>query len=256
MSLLDRYQSELSAATARLLTTVAALTDADIQEPSRLPGWTRGHVITHVARSGDSLINLLTSARTGLVIPQYPSMAVRDADIEAGAGRPAKEQFADLDESAARFLAATRELSAGDWTVRVTGNRPPDHPAWYLLMRRLREVEIHHGDLGLGYDWADWPEQYVVWDFHDTMRMWKPGSGPLSEVVVVEGDAPGETWTGLGEGVRVEGTRRDLLAWLAGRTSGDRLNADGPLPSPPGWPFQSAPEGLPSEIPDSWPPVI
>ena len=31
-------------------------------------------------------------------------------------------------------------------------------------MRRLREVEVHHVDLGLGYEPSDWPEDYVAWE--------------------------------------------------------------------------------------------
>ncbi|MEO3861297.1 maleylpyruvate isomerase family mycothiol-dependent enzyme [Acrocarpospora sp. B8E8] len=257
MSVLDTYQNQLTASTERLVTTVAALTDADVLAPSRLPGWSRGHVITHVARSGDSLINLFTWARTGVPIPQYPNMDVRNADIEAGAGRPAKEQLADLEESADRFAAAAGEMTESDWTVMVGAMTGGNHPAWYVLMRRLREVEIHHVDLGRGYDWPDWPEQYVVWDFHDTMRSWTPGAGPVSEIRVVAGDeAHDETWTGLGEGPSVQGSRRDLLAWLTGRTTGHRLSASGPLPTPPSWPFQAAPPSLPAQIPDSWPPAV
>src|SRR5256885_15091039 len=60
-------------------------------EPSLLPGWTRGHVLTHVARNGDGLGNLLRWARTGTETPMYASREARRADIEAGAGRSAAE---------------------------------------------------------------------------------------------------------------------------------------------------------------------
>ena len=32
--------------------------------PSALPGWTRAHVLTHLARNADAMVNLLTWART------------------------------------------------------------------------------------------------------------------------------------------------------------------------------------------------
>jgi maleylpyruvate isomerase len=41
----------LDEATTALLTTATALSDADLQAPLRLPGWTRGHVLTHLARN-------------------------------------------------------------------------------------------------------------------------------------------------------------------------------------------------------------
>src|SRR3954447_4566989 len=42
------------------------LTDDDLRKPSRLPGWTRAHVVAHLARNADALINLCTWARTGV----------------------------------------------------------------------------------------------------------------------------------------------------------------------------------------------
>ena len=58
--------------------TVAALTDSQARAPSLLPGWTRGHVVTHLARNADALRNLLTWARTGIPTPMYPSRQARD----------------------------------------------------------------------------------------------------------------------------------------------------------------------------------
>jgi maleylpyruvate isomerase len=31
-------------------------------------------------------------------------------------------------------------------------------------VRRLREIEVHHVDVGLGYEPADWPEDYARWE--------------------------------------------------------------------------------------------
>ena len=75
----------LAMATERLLTTATALSDAQVREPSSLPGWTRGHVLTHIARNADGLGNLLIWARTGTETPMYPSARSRGDDIEAGA---------------------------------------------------------------------------------------------------------------------------------------------------------------------------
>lgn len=54
----------------RLLSTAAMLSDEDVKAPSLLPGWTRAHVLTHLARSANSRTRLLTSARTGTDLPQ------------------------------------------------------------------------------------------------------------------------------------------------------------------------------------------
>jgi maleylpyruvate isomerase len=52
------YLGRIQEATGRLLATAAALTDAQAREPSLLPGWTRGHVLTHIARNADGMVNL------------------------------------------------------------------------------------------------------------------------------------------------------------------------------------------------------
>src|SRR5215469_10907773 len=97
-------------ATGRLLQTTARLSDAQARAPSLLPGWSRGHVLTHVARNADGLGNLLTWARTGVKTPQYPSLAAREAEIEAGADRPVDELTEDLAASAAVFSERARAL--------------------------------------------------------------------------------------------------------------------------------------------------
>ncbi|MFG1864933.1 maleylpyruvate isomerase N-terminal domain-containing protein [Microbispora bryophytorum] len=264
MSFIDEIERELAEATERLLATAARLTDEDLRAPSLLPGWTRGHVLAHVARNADSYVNLLTWARTGVRTPQYASAQAREAGIEAGAGRRPGEQLADLRDSAERFAAAAGRMPAEAWTAPVSGMNPPDHPAWYVPIRRLREVEVHHADLGAGYGWADWPETYVRRELYDTM-LWLGDECPVGEVVALD---PGtgrvlRTWTGLSDGPAVEGTPRELLAWLAGRTDGaglrltsprGRLQQAGTLPSPPPWPKPS-PAGLPAEPPSSWPPA-
>ncbi|MCA2177180.1 maleylpyruvate isomerase family mycothiol-dependent enzyme [Nonomuraea glycinis] len=101
MTVLQRLLAEMAAANDRLLATAASLSDADVLAPSRLPGWSRGHVLVHVARNADSHLNLLTWARTGIVTPQYPSMAVRERQIESRAALPAAELIADIEDSVA-----------------------------------------------------------------------------------------------------------------------------------------------------------
>ena len=110
--------AQLSESTDRLLVTSDALTDSQVAGPSRLPGWTRGHVLTHLARNADGFANLLTWARTGNETPMYPSEAARARGIEEGAARPAAQITADLQESAAALAAAAQDLPARAWEDR------------------------------------------------------------------------------------------------------------------------------------------
>ena len=108
-----RLRARIDAATGRLAATAAGLTDAQAREPSRLPGWSRGHVLTHLARNADGLRNLLVWARTGVETPQYPSREAREAGIKAGAGRAAAVLAEDVEQSAAAFAAEAATVPAG-----------------------------------------------------------------------------------------------------------------------------------------------
>ena len=152
--------ARLGESTDRLLATADGLTDAQAAGASRLPGWTRGHVLTHIARNADGFRNLLAWARTGTETPMYPSEEARARSVEAGAGRSAAELAADLRASAAAFAAAAADLPAAAWDAPVT-RRAQTFPARGILARRRSELEIHHVDLGAGYQPGDWPADFV-----------------------------------------------------------------------------------------------
>jgi maleylpyruvate isomerase len=85
------------AAHARLMATVADVTDEQVRSPSRLPGWTIGHVLTHLARNADGHSRRLDGALRGADVPRYPGgSAQRDSEIDAGAPRPAADIITDL----------------------------------------------------------------------------------------------------------------------------------------------------------------
>ena len=118
----------------------------DLRGPSRLPGWTRGHVVTHVARNAEGLGRLLAWARTGIETPMYPSAQARDAAIEAGAGRAKTEQLDDLHHTGAAFAASAQELSPNQWETTVATRHGP-MPAARVPWARVRELWLHLVDL-------------------------------------------------------------------------------------------------------------
>jgi maleylpyruvate isomerase len=152
------------AAHARLRATVEGVTDEQVSSPSRLPGWTVGHVLTHVARNADGHVRRLEGALRGENVPRYPGgPAQRTDEISQGAPRPVADIAADLDSSQRRLeLVWDRSVAAGWPHAELLGD---DHwPTAASPVRRLREVEVHHVDLGLGYEPSDWPEDYVAWE--------------------------------------------------------------------------------------------
>src|SRR5882757_1473253 len=114
-----RLLAELPAAQQRLLDTVSKLTDDEVLRPSALPGWSRGHVLSHVARNADALVNLCDWALTGVRKPMYVSVEAREADIEAGAARPAAVQAEDIAAADARLLERFEDLPAEAWQAEV-----------------------------------------------------------------------------------------------------------------------------------------
>ncbi|UQI44164.1 maleylpyruvate isomerase family mycothiol-dependent enzyme [Streptomyces sp. HU2014] len=214
-------------ATDRLLSAVGKLDNAAVAEASRLPDWTRGHVLAHLARNADALVNVLTGR------PMYASAEARDADIARGAGRPLNVHLADLRDSAARFTEAAE--APGDPSRTVELRNGVTDTAARIPFRRLIEVELHHVDLGIGYELPDLPAEFTARAVgYLTARY----SGHRDLPAVVLTAAGGGQWrTGGAEGtpVTVTGTAPALLGWLSGRgAKGADLTADGaPLPSLP-----------------------
>ncbi|WND38180.1 maleylpyruvate isomerase family mycothiol-dependent enzyme [Streptomyces sp. BB1-1-1] len=213
-------------ATERLLTAVGKLDNASVTESSRLPGWTRGHVLAHLARNADALVNVFEGR------PMYVSGEARDADIERDAPRPLDAQLADVRESAARLQDAW--AVPGDWSRTVELRNGITDSASRVPFRRWVEVELHHVDLGIGYELEDLPAEFTERETEflaarfaghpdvpptrltDGTRAWSTGR---------EASAPEVT---------VTGPPADLLGWLAGRREGTALSTEGgPLPSLP-----------------------
>ena len=173
-AVLRELSDQIDQATQRLLDTARVITEPDLRAPSLLPGWTRAHVLTHLARNADAMRNALAGVRTGQDRPAYASAEAREAGIEQGAGRRASELAADLADSAMALRTVARQLPDEGWQVPVrmldTGE---SFPAAELLTRRLVEVELHHCDLGAGYGPADWPAAFAVMELAEPMRSWR-----------------------------------------------------------------------------------
>ncbi|WP_328389971.1 maleylpyruvate isomerase family mycothiol-dependent enzyme [Nocardia sp. NBC_00416] len=233
IELLATRMRDVTDATRELLATVDTLDDAALADASALPGWTRGHVLTHLSRNADSLVNLLLWAHTGVETPQYASPALRDSDIELGAPRPLTEQRADLVESADRLAGMTRVLSAEQWRTEVRTRQGTPLEATRIPWMRLHEVLIHHVDLDAGYTPAQWPAGFVAELLVEAAVELggRPGVRPFE---ISATDTGFTAVVGAGEpGQVVTGPAAALLAWLLGRGADEALPR--PLPELPAW---------------------
>jgi maleylpyruvate isomerase len=146
----------------RLRQTLGGLDDDTAHAPSRLPGWTIGHVLTHLARNADSHVRVLEGAIAGEHLEQYAGgREQRSADIEAGAFRDCGALVDDVVTTFARLEETWDRMTPDAWQGWGLSQGWP----WQcrdLPFFRWREVEVHHVDLGLGYEATDWPDEYVA----------------------------------------------------------------------------------------------
>lgn len=224
----------LDSCTRDLLATVAALDDPGAE--SLCEGWTRGHVLTHLARNADAMTAIVRGARQHRTVAMYPSQAVRDADIEAGAGRSREALLVDVRDSAAPLaveLAGIGPDLAEREFERTPGGRSV--PVGKLPFMRLREVVFHHVDLDAGYSFGDLSPDLLTLFLTDAVARLATAA-PTPSPFVVRTDE-GEIWTVGGsdpgsEGTSVSGSRAGILLWLARRDS-RQVRAEGPLPRLP-----------------------
>lgn len=161
MNDLERNLAGAKRAHASVITALGALTDADVTRPSLLPEWTVDHVATHIARNAEGHVRMLTAAMRDEVVPMYPGgREQRTHDIEAGSSRSAEAIAADVAASAATLEQAWAQMPADGWT-RLGVTFAGEVAMRDLVFIRWREVAVHHSDMGIGYTWADWDDEYV-----------------------------------------------------------------------------------------------
>jgi maleylpyruvate isomerase len=146
---------------ARFEAAVAALTDAELSQPSGLPGWDRRHVVAHVACNADALVNLMDWAATGVETPMYASGEQRAAEIEEWAGQPAGQLRGHLRATDDRLARAFGAFPDDRWQATVRTARGRLVPAAEVPWMRAREVWVHAVDLGNGATLADMPTAVV-----------------------------------------------------------------------------------------------
>lgn len=220
-------------ATSRYLESLASLDDGDLRAPSVLPGWTRGHVATHVARNADAMTGALTSLRNSAEVFLYSSQEARDAEVDAGVGRSSAEILEDSRHACQGLVRAFEALPSElhDAPVpRLPGGEPFLTPRSMPATRR-QEVIVHHTDLDVGFVPAHWPVDFGVWMVRRRHRELAEGTS-----MVLTATDTGDVWKfGHGAGPHISAPAAELAWWLVGRGDGSGLECQGDLPSIGRW---------------------
>lgn len=181
----------------RLLETIERLDDSSVQGRTLLPDWTVGHVLTHLARNADSYLRMMHGALQGVALQQYEGgLAQRAADIEAGAKCSANELISDVQRSVSRLEGTWARMTPEAWSGHGLNAEGEEWPCKLMPFHRVREVELHHVDLNLGYRPEDWPEEYATAELELSLMLLPDRLG--------------------------QGEQRRLLAWLVGRAEQPR----------------------------------
>jgi maleylpyruvate isomerase len=225
--------NDLQEAAHRLVRTVDHLPDEEYAAPSLLPGWSRAHVVAHLALNAEGLAGALTGVVRGRPIPMYASSAERDDDIaELALARPSTLRTRLLGATT-EFAAAMAAVPEESWDVEI--ERSPGEwrfAAGAVPGMRERELEIHHADLGVAYTRTAWQRPFRA---RLLLAMSKRDRPRPFSVYAVDLD---QTWhCGDGEGgPTVSGDGAELGWWLSGRGDGQGLTSDdGVLPGIEEW---------------------
>jgi maleylpyruvate isomerase len=152
---------------------------------------------------------MLTAAAHGEAVEQYAGgREERAGRIESGAGRSIQELLDDTLRSIADLESAWATMTPSAWDRHGLSRGHP-WPCRAMPYFRWREVEIHHVDMGTGYEPGRWPEEYVG-----------------RELPLLLATVPDRLENGA--------QRRRVLAWLIGRSPSVGDLDLGPWESRPG----------------------
>lgn len=240
--------------TAFFARKLGELSDAELDEPSLLPGWSRRHLIAHVGYNARALTRLVQWANTGVETPMYDSPEARDAEIDFGATLPARALRHLIEHAAISLDVEWRDSPDDAWAAVVRTAQGREVPARETVWMRTREVWLHAIDLDNGAGFGDVPEPVLERLLADITGTWRTRGTDAGILVTVDGAGDsavgddsaggvsfGSTFVGDslggatdGDAVTVvSGTLPELVRWASGRgDAGVRTSTGAAVPAP------------------------
>jgi len=215
------------------LSCVKNISDRELDGPSRLPGWTGWHLLSHVGHNARALARLAHWAATGEQTPMYASPSARAEEIDLGARWPARQLRDFVVTEQDRLTDALGRIPSGRWQVPVVTAQGRTVPASTIGWLRSREVWIHARDLPSGGDFPDFPAAFLDALIDDALeRRRATQSLDLDVQATDRSSRPGE-----GDAQQVLGPAADLARWLTRGEQSPALHTStgNPLPQLPPW---------------------
>jgi maleylpyruvate isomerase len=207
----DALLTELHKAADVVASQAGKLTEEDVTAPSALPGWTRGHVLAHIAGISNAMARQLEYASRGETVELYDGgQEGRTKAIGMAAGHTLAQHRADLDSALERALRAFDALDATGWQVPISYRGGVVLDGGSALWR---ELVIHASDLNTGLGPETWSRTFC-----EQLFGFLAARVPEGQKFVLQplGLPPVTIGTGNRSTV-ISGMLTDIAAWLAGR---------------------------------------
>ncbi|MFF2346547.1 maleylpyruvate isomerase family mycothiol-dependent enzyme [Pseudarthrobacter sp. NPDC058119] len=211
------------------------LTDAELDGDSLLPGWSRRHVVAHVGYNARAVARLVEWAATGVETPMYPSVEIRNHEIDFGATLSPIALRNLFDHSAVHLNVEWRDLPADNWHHKVKTVQGRTVPAEETVWMRTREVWVHAVDLDNGATFNDIPAPVLERLLTDITGAWHTRGTDSGLLIKVDGTDLSFGDTTAAAPTVVSGSLAAITQWATGR------GADGTTAQRGGEPITPAP---------------
>ncbi len=209
---------------------VDGLSEAEVRQPSALPGWTRAHVLAHLINNADAHRGMADGAARGEVVPQYAGgPAQREADIMRNAEWPIATLQIELRRACQELRQVWAAMPEAAWTNHIGRPNGPIE-AWWGVRFRLLECTAHLVDLAIGYTPERWlpgvADAELAYIAHAIEE--RSADSSHGRWLIQRTDGPGEWSAGNGPAAgTISGRGNDLLAWLLGRSDASKIHIEG-----------------------------
>jgi maleylpyruvate isomerase len=215
------------------------LSDAELDGGTRLPGWTRRHVVAHVGYNARAIARLVEWAATGVETPMYPSPDARNQEINFGAPLSPIALRNLFDHSAVHLSVEWRDLPDANWAKEVRTAQGRTVPASETVWMRTREVWIHAVDLDNGATFNDIPTPVLERLLGDITGAWKTRGTDTGLLIKVTNPELTFGDTSATNPTIITGALPAVVEWASGRDAGGVTahgsRTNGTTPAAPKW---------------------
>lgn len=222
--------------TAYFAQKLGDLSGSALSERSLLEGWSRKHIVAHVAYNAAALCRLLDWAATGHERPMYASPQQRSREIDEAATLSAGAVTNLLEHCVARLDSKWRGLPLSAWNAQVQTAQGRIVPAVETVWMRCREVWVHAVDLDNEAQFSDFPAPVLHSLLDDITASWHrtPGWSPVQIDATTGETAPPTVLLSCPEAT-VEGAMPAIVRWASGRGGIGLSSPTEDVPAPPRW---------------------